>query len=497
MAAAQIEIQVDGHTESAEGDYSDEVEAPIESPSPMFPACPSTQAEGCPPLPSRASSSWPSLKRLVSTGSGGSFQRASNLTFEWSAYVLASHRARLSRAGDNGANQLASFFVVVLIVFTDYMGFTILNPVIPFYVEAFEDAKDFGFGAATAMLTSSYAFTQLIATPLMGFASTRWGRKPMFLISLFGSFVGFLGQGCATSFKALVMMRLFTGLFAGTRPVSLQYIGDIVPPAKQPRYMGAISAAVSISVFAGPVLGGSLGLVELWLPCMFQSAICLVMVPLTYYFMLEPPKSRPDEQAESEGAQSSSSWKVWLLLNALVGFMSMFQMTAWSAILPIVASQKYELDQNKIGLIMGCVGLVIGLGQVLVFVPAAKRVTLPVIAIAGALLMGTGALVPVVEGLPVLVAMSVANGLGSTLLFPGLTIVVNLLAPATKRATITAASVTLQALARVVAPVVMGALYDEVDWAPHLAMAVVSLLMVLAELPLLPRVPMLRDKPRK
>jgi MFS family permease len=76
---------------------------------------------------------------------------------------------------------------IFLIVAVDILGLTIVIPFLPFYVEKF-GASPFMVG----LVMSSYALFQLLASPILGVLSDRYGRKPILVISQIGTLIGFI-----------------------------------------------------------------------------------------------------------------------------------------------------------------------------------------------------------------------------------------------------------------------------------------------------------------
>ena len=80
-----------------------------------------------------------------------------------------------------------ALFTILLVVFVDILGFTIMIPLLPFYAESL-GASAFTVG----MLSSMYGFCSLISGPVLGDLSDRYGRKKVLLISQIGTCVGFV-----------------------------------------------------------------------------------------------------------------------------------------------------------------------------------------------------------------------------------------------------------------------------------------------------------------
>src|SRR4051812_24103081 len=93
---------------------------------------------------------------------------------------------------------MAALFLIVL---ADLLGFGLIIPSLPFYAKAYH-ASDIQIGILFAL----YSFCQLIATPILGMASDRFGRRPILLLSLVGSVLGY-------ALLAVAMMKMWEPLW--------------------------------------------------------------------------------------------------------------------------------------------------------------------------------------------------------------------------------------------------------------------------------------------
>lgn len=76
---------------------------------------------------------------------------------------------------------------IFAVVFVNMLGFGLILPLLPFYAETFNAS-----GTVVGLLVASYAATQMIGAPVLGRISDRVGRRPILLVSLVGSFLGFV-----------------------------------------------------------------------------------------------------------------------------------------------------------------------------------------------------------------------------------------------------------------------------------------------------------------
>jgi len=141
--------------------------------------------------------------------------------------------------------------VIFAIVFIDLLGFGILIPIIPLYAEHF-GASAFVVG----LLLASYSITQFVFAPVLGRLSDERGRRPILLLSLFGSVVAWTLFGLAGSLAVLFVARLVAGAMGGNIATAQAYIADVTSAEDRAKGLGLIGAAFGLGFVFGPALGG-------------------------------------------------------------------------------------------------------------------------------------------------------------------------------------------------------------------------------------------------
>lgn len=147
-------------------------------------------------------------------------------------------------------------FTVFLVVFIGLMGFSLMIPLLPFYAES--------FGASESMqglLIASYAIAQLIGAPILGRLSDQYGRRPILLISVLGTFLSLMMLGVANSLEMLFFSRILDGLTGGNISVARAYITDVTDEKNRARGLGLIGMAFGFGFIIGPALGGILSVI--------------------------------------------------------------------------------------------------------------------------------------------------------------------------------------------------------------------------------------------
>jgi MFS family permease len=145
---------------------------------------------------------------------------------------------------------LAILFVTV---FLDLLGFGIVVPFLAYYVESF------GAKASTVgLLMSAFSLAQFLFAPVWGRLSDRVGRRPIILVGLLGSAIGFTLFGLAGSLPLLFIGRIVAGVSGATIPTAQAYIADSTSAENRAKGMGLIGAAFGLGFIIGPALGGLL-----------------------------------------------------------------------------------------------------------------------------------------------------------------------------------------------------------------------------------------------
>ncbi|GAB5355069.1 hypothetical protein AAMO2058_000174100 [Amorphochlora amoebiformis] len=196
---------------------------------------------------------------------------------------------------------LHSLLIAYLSVFIDMLGLSLIIPIIPFLALSFgADSTALGY------IYASYNGAQMISVPITGWLSDRYGRKPMILASLFGSFVGFLVQGLATELVTFCMGRVITGIFGGSVPIVNAYICDTVPAAIRPKYFAQLGAVIIVAFMFGPGIGAGLAQFSLQTPMLVACATSGFGFALALFAFKEPEKKLSKELKESDETKKSS-----------------------------------------------------------------------------------------------------------------------------------------------------------------------------------------------
>lgn len=165
--------------------------------------------------------------------------------------------------------------IIFAVVLVDMLSFSIVLPLLPYL------AKDLGATAfEIGLLSAMYPVAQFVGAPILGRLSDRFGRKPVLILSIIGTMVGFVVLATARVLWILFLSRTLDGLTGGNISVAQAYISDITKPEDRGKAMGMIGAAFGLGFILGPVTGGLLSGISYSAPAWLGAVLAAVNVAL-------------------------------------------------------------------------------------------------------------------------------------------------------------------------------------------------------------------------
>lgn len=189
----------------------------------------------------------------------------------------------------------ARFWLIAFISLINAISFTIIIPLLYPY------AKQFGLSDLQAsLLTTAFALSQFIGTPILGKLSDLLGRKPILILSLLGTVAANLMASLVTVAWLLYFARILDGLTGGNNSVASAVISDITTPEQRPKAFGIFAATFRLGFVIGPVLSYLAqrlptlpGVSSLGMSFVVSAAIAAVATLLTLLFL---PETMSDKQ---------------------------------------------------------------------------------------------------------------------------------------------------------------------------------------------------------
>ncbi|MVN88816.1 MFS transporter [Deinococcus sp. HMF7620] len=155
------------------------------------------------------------------------------------------------------------------------IGMTLVFPVLPFIVAEYVPQVAHQ-ATVIGWLSATFALLSFLSAPVMGALSDAYGRRPVLVLSLLGSAVGYLLFGIGGSLWMLFLGRAIDGLTAGGMSALFGYLADTVPEEDRGKVFGQVGAVVGAGFIIGPAIGGALSHISLSAPMFLAAAVCLL-----------------------------------------------------------------------------------------------------------------------------------------------------------------------------------------------------------------------------
>jgi MFS family permease len=317
------------------------------------------------------------------------------------------------------AKTRSPLFVLFLTVFIDLVGFGIVIPILPLYAENFHASP-----VTIGWLTGIYSGMQIIFTPILGKLSDRFGRRPVLLVSIVGTAIGFACMGFAHSLTLLFAGRIIAGITGGNIAIPQAYIADVTAPEKRSRAMGMIGAAFGLGFTFGPLIGGMMSRISYGAPFFFSAVLAVINAGLIYLLLPESLSREHRAQRRKEASIADVFRHGRGAMFAVVLCTYFFLVIGFSIMTTLFAlftEKRFGYDAQANGYMFGFVGIVSVIVQGGLIGRLIKTFGEVNLARAGMVLTSTSlALLPLCNGLAFLLLVSAGLSAGSGIAGPPL-----------------------------------------------------------------------------
>ena len=274
------------------------------------------------------------------------------------------------RTGRNRGGALPpGFGAIWTTVAVDLIGFGIVFPILPRYAEDLDITP-----AVIGLVVASFSLAQLIAAPVMGRLSDRYGRKPVLIVSLCGTAVGSVITGVAGSVWLLLFGRLVDGASGASVSVAQAAVADVAAEEDRPRLFGLLGAAFGVGFVLGPAIATFAALGGPHIPFFIAAAIASINAIVALRRLPEThPGPAPTELVPGRPAFDPRGLPPLVLRMILVAFVAMVSFSAFEATFSLLVQDRLGLTLSSTGAVFTVIGIALVLVQTLLVRPAAAR----------------------------------------------------------------------------------------------------------------------------
>lgn len=270
--------------------------------------------------------------------------------------------------------------LLIFIVFIDMLGismvFPIFTPMLLQINSIFGLASNSMIYVILGLLFASYSIAQFFGAPILGELSDKWGRKPLLILSLFGTFFGNILSIIAIlmgNIYLLFFARILDGFTGGNLSIVRSIISDVTNSKNKAKNFGLIGMSFGLSFIFGPLIGGVLSNSNIisWfsytIPFIFAGFLTLINIILVFKTLPETVKKKNSTQKIT----AFSSMKILkdvmylpIIGNLLiVTFFWIFGFSFFTQFFQVYLFKKFNYGPTQIGLLFAYMGIWIAFVQ--------------------------------------------------------------------------------------------------------------------------------------
>ncbi len=257
---------------------------------------------------------------------------------------------------------------IFITLFLDVFGIGVIVPVLPKLVEQMQGNNLQAATHSVGWLGALYALMQFVFSPILGSLSDRFGRRPVILMSLFGSGIDYLVLAWAPTIGWLYLARIVSGITAANFSAASAYIADVTPPEKRAAGFGMIGAAFGLGFIAGPAIGGLLGTYGLRMPFLVAAGITLLNWLYGAFVLpesLAPENRRAFTWSSAHPIKALTALGRWPIVMGLAWtyFLTMLAGNIYQSLWVLYTGERYQWDSKMVGWSLALVGVMAAIVQ--------------------------------------------------------------------------------------------------------------------------------------
>ena len=342
---------------------------------------------------------------------------------------------------------------------------TLILPLLPFYAEHLGASP-----TQVGLLVSTYAACQLVAGPILGRLSDRYGRRRLLLLSQVGTLFGFIILAYARSLWLIFISRVIDGITAGNISLAQAYIADVTKPEERSKSFALIGIAFGLGFLVGPGVSGFLSQFGYVWPIIAACALSATSIAATYFLL---PETRSPDGATQTRRIALFGWGDYARYFAQPNlgpllwqfFCYLFSFSLFMSGFALFAERRFTWGDNpfgakEVGYVFAYIGLLGILWQATIG-PLVKRMGERGLVKWGLLLSGIGlTALAVIYKVPALLAACTVVSAGSAVVRPVLTSLITQQTGRSEQGSVLGLTQALMSVTQIIAPILGGILID-------------------------------------
>lgn len=391
---------------------------------------------------------------------------------------------------------------ILFINFISSLSFSIVLPFLFILVNKY-GGNAFVYG----LISASYSFFQFIGSPILGTWSDKFGRKPILLLSQFGTFVSWIIFLFAFFFNttglihikniifgiftltlpliAIFFARALDGITGANISVANAYLADITTKESRTKNFGLMAGAANVGFVLGPALAGILGNTYLGLLLPIILALLLSFVGLLLIIFLINKKTNQNNLSNEDSTLKNEkhhlkqllaipNFKLTMSMNFIIylGF-NFFYVSFAVYIISTINGTVLDL-----GLLLSFLSFCLILVEGPLLSQLSSRTSANNLMVVGGLLLSLGFYLIVYNNMYILYTSMLVIAIGDGLLYPSLVATISNLVEQDLQGTIQGYITSTGSMASIIGLLVGGLLYEIISKTIFILSAITILILV-------------------
>lgn len=342
----------------------------------------------------------------------------------------------------------ARFLVLFGATLAFFVAGGLVVPVSPRYAQDQLGGTPADVGLAIAI----YSIAALVMRPVVGWASDRFGRRPVLVAGAIIAIAAYGAHLAATTLLIFIVVRAVLGIGEAFFFVAATAMAaDLAPAERRGEAISYFSLAIYGGLAIGPWAGDALLGIGSY-PSVWIAAAVITLVAVGLALRSRETVHAPDERPSGKGRRGFQLLHAAGVLPGILIFLGVFGMAGFLAFVPVYV--------DKVGLLSSVpLGIYASVVVVLRLVGARLPDRLGAVRLSGAALLATAAgltLMGVVPSAIGLIVGTIGMSIGVAFTFPALIVVAVARVPVDERGTVVGTTTVFLDLAFGIAPLVLG-----------------------------------------
>jgi DHA1 family tetracycline resistance protein-like MFS transporter len=368
---------------------------------------------------------------------------------------------RADEAAERPRNGRGALMLLLVIVFINIAGFSLILPLLPFYAHEFR-ASPF----EVTLLFSAYSFGNIFGEIHWGRASDKYGRKRILVITTCCAALTYVAFAFAPALGLALAIRVVSGFFSGTLGVCQSYIADVTAPEERARSMGYFGASFNLGFAVGPAIGGllarpDLGLAGFHAPILAAAALAATASLWAGFVLVDTRTSGKVRPLPHWGEAFRFVGANPLLLRLFaLAFIAIAAFSSMEAVFGLWTQSNFGWSAHEVGLTFIAVGATGMLVQLFLIGPLSARFGEARLIVIGLTVLGLSMVLQPALRNPIaaIILMSTLMG-GHSLAFPNVGALLSRATPREAQGSVLGLQMSSNASSRIVAPPLFGFIY--------------------------------------